>query len=165
MPANWLCSGVFLLPRDLPALHSLTTGHCSFAPRLTRHASGVTRARTLPRWLLLSTDRSGSREVLLPPRPLRTGRESCPSSSSSIHKRPLQDAAASVRLTAFTIRAWRRRTVREMFFHSMECQSGARSGAAPAGISAADISACLPGSVGQGSLVTEHLREVSSLSR
>src|SRR5208337_5660450 len=95
MPANWLCSGVFLLPRDLPALHSLTTGHCSFAPRLTRHASGVTRARTLPRWLLLSTDRSGSREVLLPPRPLRTGRESCPSSSSSIHKRPLQDAAAS----------------------------------------------------------------------
>src|SRR5208337_2045333 len=31
------------------------------------------------------TNRPGSREVLLPPRPLRTGRESCPSSSSSIH--------------------------------------------------------------------------------
>src|SRR5271157_4697957 len=47
----------------------------------------------------------------------------------------------------------------------MECQSGVRSGAAPAGISAADISAYLPESVGQGSLVTEHLREVSPLSR
>src|SRR5208337_1408349 len=62
-------------------------------------------------------------------------------------------------------RAWSRRTVRQTFFHSMECQSGARSGAAPAGISAADISACLPESVSQGSLVTEHLREVSPLSR
>src|SRR6516165_2017999 len=46
----------------------------------------------------------------------------------------------------------------------MECQSGARSGAAPAGISAADISACLPESVGQGSLVTEDQREVCPLS-
>src|SRR6516162_11494352 len=47
----------------------------------------------------------------------------------------------------------------------MECQSGVRSGAAPAGISAADISDCLPLSVGQGSLVTEHPREVSPLSQ
>src|SRR5262249_38439619 len=47
----------------------------------------------------------------------------------------------------------------------MECQSGVRSGAAPACISAADISACLPWSVGRGSLVTEHPREVSPLSR
>src|SRR3982751_1066702 len=46
----------------------------------------------------------------------------------------------------------------------MECQSVARSGAAPAGISAADISACLPLSVGQGSLVTEDQREVCPLS-
>src|SRR5881398_2118834 len=46
----------------------------------------------------------------------------------------------------------------------MECQSGARSGAAPAGISAADISACLPESVGRGSLVTEDRREVCPLS-
>ena len=46
----------------------------------------------------------------------------------------------------------------------MECQSGARSGAAPAGISAADISACLPESVGRGSLVTEDQREVCPLS-
>src|SRR6516164_1255878 len=67
--------------------------------------------------------------------------------------------------TAFTIRAWSRRTVRQAFFHSMECQSGARPGAAPAGIAAADISACLPWSVGRGSLVTEHPREVSPLSR
>src|SRR5271157_6043495 len=67
--------------------------------------------------------------------------------------------------TAFTIRAWSRRTVRQTFLHSMECQSGVRSGAAPASISAADISACLPESVGQGSLVTEHLREVGPLSR
>ena len=36
--------------------------------------------------------------------------------------------------TAFTIRAWSRRTVRQTFFHSMECQSGARLGAAPAGV-------------------------------
>ena len=63
------------------------------------------------------------------------------------------------------IRAWSRRTVRQTFFQSMECQSGVRSGAAPAGISAADISAYLPGSVGRGSLVTEHPREVSPLSR
>src|SRR3954451_21130848 len=47
----------------------------------------------------------------------------------------------------------------------MECQSGVRPGAAPAGIAAADISACLPESVGRGSLVTEHPREVSPLSR
>src|SRR6516162_6574965 len=46
----------------------------------------------------------------------------------------------------------------------MECQSVARSGAAPAGISAADISACLPLSVGRGSLVTEDQREVCPLS-
>ena len=39
----------------------------------------------------------GSREVLLLPRPLRTGRESCPSSSSSLHERPSQDAVAFVR--------------------------------------------------------------------
>src|SRR5437763_14513802 len=47
----------------------------------------------------------------------------------------------------------------------MECQSGVRSGAAPAGISAADLSACPPESVGRGSLVTEHPREVSPFSR
>src|SRR5262249_41061292 len=41
----------------------------------------------------------------------------------------------------------------------------ARPGAAPASISAADMSASLPESVGQGSLVTEDLREVSPLSR
>jgi hypothetical protein len=52
--------------------------------------------------------------------------------------------------------------VRQTFLHSMECQSGIRSGAAPASISAADISACLPESVGQGSFVTEHLREVGT---
>src|SRR5205823_11220079 len=42
------------------------------------------------------------------------------------------------------MRAWSRRTVRQTFFQLMECQSGVRSGAAPASISAADISACLP---------------------
>ena len=65
----------------------------------------------------------------------------------------------------FTIRAWSRRTARQTFFPSRECQSGARPGAAPASISAADISACLPESVSRGSLVTEDLREVSPLSR
>ena len=45
----------------------------------------------------------------------------------------------------------------------MECQSVRSSGAAPASIAAADMSACLPVSVGQGSLVTEHLREVCPL--
>jgi hypothetical protein len=68
-------------------------------------------------------------------------------------------------LRVAAIRAWSRRTVHQTFFQSMECQSGIRSGAAPACISAADISACLPESVGQGSLVMEHLREVSPLSR
>src|SRR6516165_5518069 len=47
----------------------------------------------------------------------------------------------------------------------MECQSGTRLGAAPASISAADMSARLPESVGRGPLVTEHPREVSPLSR
>src|ERR1700761_8914449 len=47
----------------------------------------------------------------------------------------------------------------------MECQSGTHLGAAPASIAAADISACLPESVSRGSLVTEHPREVSPLSR
>src|SRR5262245_16169246 len=46
----------------------------------------------------------------------------------------------------------------------MECQSVARPGAAPAGHWPADRSALLPGSVGQGSLVTEDPREVSALS-
>src|SRR5262245_5976619 len=46
----------------------------------------------------------------------------------------------------------------------MECQPGARPGAAPASVAAADISALLPESVGQGSLVTEDQREVSRLS-
>ena len=57
------------------------------------------------------------------------------------------------------IRARSRQAVHQTF------QSGARPGAAPASIAAADISACLPQSVGQGSLVTEDPREVSPLSR
>src|SRR5271157_5800844 len=40
MPANWLCSGVFLLPRDLPALHSLATDHWPLFFRSTPHAPG-----------------------------------------------------------------------------------------------------------------------------
>src|SRR5262245_18871450 len=46
----------------------------------------------------------------------------------------------------------------------MECQPGTRSGTAPAGVAAADISALLPWSVGRGSLVTGDPREVSRLS-
>src|SRR5262249_59709109 len=46
----------------------------------------------------------------------------------------------------------------------MECQPGTRSGAAPASVAAADMSALLPWSVGQGSLVTEDQREVCRLS-
>src|SRR5262249_40269618 len=46
----------------------------------------------------------------------------------------------------------------------MACQPGTRSGAAPASVAAADISASLPESVGQGSLVTKDQREVSRLS-
>ena len=98
-----------------------------------------------------------------PPPPLRTARDSCPSCRSSLHERPSRDAAALT--TAFTIRAGSRRTVHATFFPSRECQSGARPGAAPASISAADISACLPESVGRGSLVMEDPREVSPLSR
>jgi hypothetical protein len=65
---------------------------------------------------------------------------------------------------AFTIRAWSRRTLRQTCFHGMECQPGTTSGSAPASVAAADISACLPVSVGQGSLVTKDPREVSRLS-
>ena len=100
---------------------------------------------------------------MLPPRPLRTARDSCPSCRSSLHERPSRDAAALT--TAFTIRTRSRRTVRQTFFPSRECQPGAWPRAAPASISAADISACLPESVGRGSLVTEDPREVSPLSR
>ncbi len=39
----------------------------------------------------------GKEAALPPPPPLRTARESFPSSSSSLHKRPLRDAAAFVR--------------------------------------------------------------------
>src|SRR5262245_6706376 len=106
---------------------------------------------------------SGSGEALLLPRPLRTARDSCPSCRSSLHQRPSRDAAALT--TAFTIRTGSRRTVRQTFFSSGECQSGARLGAAPASVSAADLSAGLPESVGRGSLVTEDPREVSPLSR
>src|SRR5712692_9923777 len=47
----------------------------------------------------------------------------------------------------------------------MECQPGTTSGAAPASVAAADISALLPKSVGQGSLVTKDQREVCPVSR
>ena len=100
---------------------------------------------------------------MLLPRPLRTARDSFPSCSSSLHERPSRDAAALA--TAFTIRARSRRTVRQTFFPARECQSGTRLGAAPASIAAADISACLPESVGRGPLVTGDPREVSPLSR
>ena len=100
---------------------------------------------------------------MLLPRPLRTARDSCPSCSSSLHKRPSRDAAALA--AAFTIRAWSRRTVRQTFLPWREYQPGARPGAAPASIPAADISACLPESVSRGSLVTEDPREVRPLSR
>src|SRR5215469_14308191 len=53
---------------------------------------------------------------------------------------------------------------RTVGFQLMECQPGTTSGAAPAGVTAADISALLPESVGQGSLVTKDQREVSRLS-
>jgi hypothetical protein len=66
--------------------------------------------------------------------------------------------------TAFTIRAWSRRTVRQTFFQGMEFQSGAWSGAAPTGVAVRDRSALLPESVGQGFLVTEDPREVCPLS-
>src|ERR1700730_12977003 len=46
----------------------------------------------------------------------------------------------------------------------MECQPGTTSGAAPASACAADISALLPESVGQGSLVIKDQREVCRLS-
>src|SRR5205809_7463543 len=46
----------------------------------------------------------------------------------------------------------------------MECQPGTTSGAAPASACAADISALLPESVGQDSLVTKDQREVCRLS-
>src|SRR5271163_3433601 len=46
----------------------------------------------------------------------------------------------------------------------MACQAVTASGAAPASVAAADMSACLPESVGRGSLVTEDLREVSTLA-
>src|SRR6266446_7994869 len=46
----------------------------------------------------------------------------------------------------------------------MACQPRGTSGAAPASVAAADISACLPESVGQGSLVTKDQREVCRLS-
>src|SRR5437870_6928437 len=65
---------------------------------------------------------------------------------------------------AFTIRAWSRRTLRQTFCQLMACQPEATSGAAPASVAAADISACLPESVGQDSLVTKDQREVCRLS-
>src|SRR5262249_59049173 len=64
-----------------------------------------------------------------------------------------------------TIRTGSRQTAHATFFPARECQSGERPGAAPASISVADISACLPESVGRGPLVTGDPREVSPLSR
>src|SRR5439155_9534286 len=46
----------------------------------------------------------------------------------------------------------------------MACQPGSTSGAAPASVAAAVISACLPESVGQDFLVTKDQREVCRLS-
>src|SRR5271166_3268470 len=57
-----------------------------FRPHVgTRPTSRVRCAQTLSRRLLPDTDRPGSREVLLPPRPLRTVLETCASYGSSIH--------------------------------------------------------------------------------
>src|SRR5438270_7908146 len=52
-----------------------------------------------------------------------------------------------------------------MRLQSRECQLVVPSGAAPASVAAADISACLPESVSRSSLVTEDLREVSPWAR
>ncbi len=72
------------LPSEL--LATMLSPHASRStPQASRPTSGVRSCADPPRWVLPSTDRPGSREVLLPPRPLRTGRESCLSSSSSIH--------------------------------------------------------------------------------
>src|ERR1700680_4302795 len=46
----------------------------------------------------------------------------------------------------------------------MACQPEAPSGAAPANLASDDISACLPESVGRGSLVTKDQREVCTLA-
>jgi len=77
------------LPVGHHAMPVRSSSHASrpppHAPRPTPDQRGSGRAQAHPRWLLTDTDRPGSREVLLPPRPLRTGHESCPSSSSSIH--------------------------------------------------------------------------------
>ena len=54
--------------------------------------------------------------------------------------------------------------MRQTFSQLRECQPGTTSGAAPASVAAADISALFPESVGQGSLVTKDQREVCRLS-
>src|SRR5262249_47352620 len=153
---------------------------------------GIPRARRFPVLLGMDTRRSGcgwypSRRRVLKAVDLASGVFQRPPSTPGVfapelltarkraRARPLNEGVSrSTRAltlfhlpsaTAFTIRAWSRRTVRQTFFQSMECQSGVHSGAAPASISAADISAYLPWSVGRGSLVTEHSREVSPLSR
>ena len=55
--------------------------------------------------------------------------------------------------------------MRQTWSQLMACQGVASSGAAPASVAAADISACLPESVGRGSLVMEDSREVSPWAR
>ncbi len=55
------------------------------SPLATRHSPLATTSYDPPPWLLPDTDRPGSREVLLPPRPLRTVLETCASYGSSIH--------------------------------------------------------------------------------
>src|SRR5262249_44921513 len=102
--------------------------------------------------------RSGSgKEVGLPrPPPLRTVRATFAAYGSSLYECPSRDTAFG---TAFTIRAWSRRTLRETACQSMACQPVARPGAAPAGVAAAD--SCLSPSAGwPSSLVTKDQREV-----
>src|SRR5271157_4875426 len=148
---------------------SLTAGHYPLAPRPTPHAAlgwdqrvQVKRKPSPAGYCHPPTGRVAGRYCYLPA-PSEPYLRLAPHTAQAFTNAPC--GTRPLLSTAFTIRASSRRTVRQTFFHSMECQSGARSGVAPAGISAADISACLPESVGQGSLVTEHLREVSSLSR
>jgi len=91
-------TGSAIMAQLLAAANTLFSCHWPLFFRSTPHAgtSGVRSCADPPRRLLPDTDKPGSREVLLPPRPLRTVLETCASYGSSIHKRRLRDAAASV---------------------------------------------------------------------
>src|SRR5712692_7841530 len=119
---------------------------CDLVSQCLRRWVGTRRSALRP-----VSSSPGSRAGLLPPSPLRTARESFPSSSSSLANAPCGARSCHESGTTFTIRAWSLHTV-------------IRSESAPVNVATAVICFLSLGGWPR-SLVMQDQTDVSSLSR